>query len=102
MALLFLLVGIQSGCATSLKNPAGPGLLYTEVTEATAVGGYYINATKTGEACNSNLLGLISAGDGSIETAKKKAGIIEVTSVDTKYTSFLGIYGSVCTIVHGN
>jgi hypothetical protein len=92
----------QLGCATSLKTATGPGFMYTDVTEATSVGSYYINATKTGEACSLNILGLISEGDISIAAAKKKGGIVEVTSVETSTKSFFGIYGSVCTIVHGN
>jgi len=54
----------------------------------------------TGESCARVMLALFAWGDASIETAKRNAGITEVTTVDHESFNFLG-FGSFCTIVHG-
>ncbi|MFP5430244.1 MAG: TRL-like family protein [Gammaproteobacteria bacterium] len=57
--------------------------------------------SKRGEACASNILGLVATGDSSIDTAKKTAGITRVASVDHSSTRVLGYYARFCTIVKG-
>ena len=58
--------------------------------------------TKIGEACVSSILGIVATGDASIETAKKSAGITQVSHVDHEQFSVLGVYATSCTIVHGS
>ncbi len=59
-------------------------------------------ASKRGEACGENILGIIAQGDHSIDAAKRNGGITQVTSVDTDVFSILTFYGKRCTIVRGN
>ncbi len=75
------------------------GVLYTGVSQG--VGATAQLSMKRGEACASSILGLIATGDSSIETARKNGGIRSIASVDEQVTGFLGIYTSVCTVVHG-
>lgn len=59
-------------------------------------------ASKRGEACGENILGIIAQGDSTIDAAKRNGGITQVTSVDSDVYSILGLYSKVCTIVRGN
>ncbi len=59
-------------------------------------------ASKRGEACGENILGLIATGDHSIDAAKRNGGITQVTSVDADVFSIWTLYGKRCTIVRGN
>lgn len=59
-------------------------------------------ASKRGQACGENLLGLIAQGDHSIDAAKRAGGITQVTSVDVDVFSIWTIYGRRCTVVRGN
>ncbi|KJR42882.1 hypothetical protein MCHI_001225 [Candidatus Magnetoovum chiemensis] len=45
---------------------------------------------------------MITLGDGSIETAMRKAGISEINTVDRENLSIFGSYTRQCTIVVGN
>ena len=56
---------------------------------------------KIGEACASTILGWIAQGDASIEAARKAGGITQIAWVDHDQFQILGIYGTTCTIVHG-
>jgi hypothetical protein len=83
---------------------AGPGILtggiYSGYTLGSSAGPGA--GAKTGEACAMTILGIVAIGDGSIENAKSNGGVSQVASVDHKVFSILGIYGSVCTVVHGS
>jgi hypothetical protein len=56
---------------------------------------------RVGEACGSQILGLIATGDASVEAARRNGGITMVSSVDEATTNILGIYGKACTVVRG-
>lgn len=58
--------------------------------------------SKTGEACASNILGMILTGDMSLEAAAQAGGISKVASVDYSYTNVLGFFAKACTIVNGD
>ena len=87
-----------TGCAI-----AAPGLvqggLFSSYTLGSAVGPGQGN--KSGEACAMSILGIVALGDGSIDAAKKEAGITQVAAVDHHAFNILGLYGSVCTVVTG-
>lgn len=87
------------GCAF-VDSPT-TGLIYTKV-QGPVTTGHGTNTTKTGQACATNILGLISTGDASIDAAKKAGGIKEVASVDHDSTMVMVVYGKYCTIVKGN
>lgn len=99
IAALILAATTLGGCAV-VASPT-TGLLYTKVQGPVVVGNS-TNTTKTGQACASNILGLISTGDASIDAAKKAGGIKEVASVDHDSTSILSLYATYCTVVKGN
>ena len=71
---------------------------FTDVQQPTLV----TNApgTKTGRACATNILGIVSKGDMSIEAAKKNGNITQVATVDTDVKSWI-VYAEVCTVVTG-
>ncbi len=98
MTLVFL---AATGCASTGAMSATGAALVTitkEGGEATAANG----ATKHGEACSQNILGIAATGDSSIEAAKQRAGITQVTNVDRDYLNILFLYGQTCVHVYGN
>jgi hypothetical protein len=63
---------LLQGCAV-VASPTGNGLIYTGVKGPVAVGPSP-RASKSGEACATNILGLITTGDASIDAAKQNGG----------------------------
>jgi len=100
-------------CATGIAPQQG-GSLYSSVKgnwncnlpdEASCVGqsGPKAAGAKTGEACTSQILGLIQTGDMSLKTAASNGGISQVASIDYSQTRILGsLYGQNCIMVNGN
>ncbi len=99
IAVIALATATLGGCAV-VASPT-TGFLYTQV-QGPIVSGNAADASKTGQACANNILGLISVGDASIDAAKKAGGIKNVSSVDHDSTMILGVYGKFCTVVKGN
>lgn len=95
----FLVVSI-TGCA-SVSTPVGRGFLLTDVKGPIAVDDNNNESVKTGEACATNVLGLVASGDASIETAMRAAGISKVASVSSDQFSILGVFSKFCTVVTG-
>lgn len=60
-----------------------------------------VSSNKKGEACATNVLGIVATGDSSIETAKRDGNIRKVSFVDRTYFNVLGIYQKGCTVVKG-
>ena len=90
---------LTSACAAPMAS-SGPGGIFTEVTEGVqANNGVAIN--KSGEACAQNILGIVSTGDSTIDTAKKNAGITKVATIDRSFWSILSVYAKACTKVAG-
>jgi hypothetical protein len=56
---------------------------------------------KTGEACASSILGLVTTGDASIRAAADAGGIRDISVVDASIMQVLGIYAKHCIIVSG-
>ena len=101
LSLLATLI-IVSGCAmTGGSSGTGGAWLTMGTTEGILVTAHKAG-TKTGTACTSNILGLYSSGDASIDTAAKAGGITNVSTVDRQYTNYAYFYGKMCTIVTGN
>ncbi|MCW5810728.1 MAG: TRL-like family protein [Labilithrix sp.] len=93
------LFALLVGCAMPTQAPV-QGLIYTGVeghqsATSNPVGG------KRGEACAFSILGIIAIGDASAATAAKNGGITKIGLVDSDMMGILGIYGSHCTVVHG-
>ncbi len=88
-------------CAfTGVNSATGAGSIFTSIAEPVS-NSAGPTGNKRGEACNSNILGLFSVGDGSIITASQKAGITKVATVDRKILNVLFLFGQTCTIVTG-
>ena len=85
-------------CATPGFGPIG--VLFTSAK----IGNYGTGkpASKTGEACAFSVLGLIAIGDASVEAAKSRGGINDVSYVDYEIFNVLGLYAKLCTMVRGN
>ena len=94
------LLALTTGCATTgLNSQIGNALIgdYTESQAVTSNSG----ASKKGEACATNILGVYASGDASIAAAKRNGNITKVASVDTSTFTVATFYGKVCTIVRG-
>lgn len=79
----------------------GPGAIVTNTTEGISANNG-VTASRKGEACGHNFLGIASVGDSTIEAAKIKSGINNVATVNRDYFSVLGIYAKACTVISGN
>lgn len=95
---LLLAGSLLTGCATGGPD-INPGFLFTSVQGPVTTTGKAGAGGKRGEACASNILGIVAIGDNSIETAKKNGGIKQVASVDYNSFSVLGLYYKKCTYV---
>lgn len=82
-------------------TPPGAGFIYTDVQGPLATNPGTMGS-KVGMAESQAILGLVAQGDSSIDTAAKNAGITEVTHVDFKSWTILGIVSRFTTVVHGN
>lgn len=88
------------GIAPIKGKSHGLGFIYSDVqfnerTGDNALGG------KRGEACASNILGIIATGDASAATAAKQAGITKIAAVDGTASNILGFYSTYCVVVLG-
>ncbi len=103
MKKIIALSAVAAGAAllASCATPAATGALYTG-TVTGDVANNNVAITKTGEACNTSIFSLIATGDASVRAAKASAGITNVATIDHTANSFLGIYGTYCTIIRGN
>ena len=90
-----------SGCSY-WPSAGNNGVFYTNVTRPIAVLNPEATTVRTGEACSTGILGLFASGNSSVNTAKAKAGITNISTVEERYTQYvLGAYSKYCTIVSG-
>jgi len=101
MSFACLCLTVLSGCA--LWPSAGSnGLLYTNVTRPVTVLSPDAAAVRIGEACAVGFLGLFASGNSSINVAKSRAGITDITSVEERFQQILfGVYSKYCVVVSG-
>lgn len=100
-ALLILsLLFILPSCTTPATS-SGAGILFTDAKEGLFIDNN-VKASKTGEACESSILGIITSGDSSVETAKNNGNIKNVSTMNRTYFGVLGVYGKSCLIIQGN
>ena len=97
-----LLLSVLTGCA---------GAAF--IGQGVAIGGLYADATtpvhatpnnlgkKTGEACATSILGIVTTGDASIRAAADAGGIKEIGAVDASIRNILGIVATHCMVVSG-
>jgi len=89
------------GSCSFPPSPPGIGFVYTDVKGPLATNPGPMG-TKVGMAESQAILGIVAQGDSSIDTAAKNGSINEVTHVDFKSWTILGIVSRFTTIVHGN
>lgn len=93
------MLGLAS-CST-VTSGSGLGVIYTGVSEG-QIATSNPCGTKVGTSGSVGVLGLVSIGDASIQTAAHSAGISKISHVDVKKTSILGIFASYKTVVYGD
>ena len=97
-SILFTILALElTGCAF-VPSQLGSALIQQNKEAITAT---ELMPRRIGKACGHNLLGIIAAGDISIEKAKSNGQIRKVATVDKEIFSNLGVYSKVCTIVTG-
>ena len=89
----------MSSCSVC-STRVGMASLYTNVSTGEAVTSNELG-NKVGESSATNLFGLLATGDASIQKAATKAGISEISHVDSKTTNFLGLFTKFTTLVYG-
>lgn len=97
--LIALIAALAMSTAGCVQSPTGPALIYMNVQGPLGPAGGE-SATKKGKSCARVFLALFAWGDASIESAKRKGGIREVTTVDHESFNLIG-FGSFCTVVYG-
>lgn len=88
-----------SSCSV-VSSGAGMGMIYTDVKEG-AIATSNTLGSKVGTGHETGVLGLISIGDASIQTAAKSAGIKKISHVDVQKMSVLGIFAKYDIFVYG-
>lgn len=83
-----------------VTTQSGMGVLYTGVTEGQMVTSNQLG-TKVGTSNSIGVLGLVSIGDASIQTAANSAGIKTISHVDAKKSSILGLFAKYEVLVYG-
>ncbi len=86
----------------SCANVRGPVPASLSVYTSPEDVGAYLETTKRGEACLTNILGLIATGDASIDAAKKAGNITRIASIEASQARVLGYYARFCTVVIGD
>jgi hypothetical protein len=100
---MFVVGAAMAGCGgitPIMGKPAGGGSLYSDVQFNDRVTDNPVGA-KQGQACASNILGIIATGDTSAATAAKSAGITKIGAIDGQHSNILSFYGKYCTSVVG-
>lgn len=93
-----LALGLAS-CST-VSSGSGMGVIYTGVSEG-AIATSNNLGTKVGTSSSIGVLGLVSIGDASIQTAAHSAGIKKISHVDVQKMSVIGVFAKYTTVVYG-
>ncbi len=100
---LILLVStlLLASCGAQTRSGVSSGLVSSWKDTISGVSDNSVVVEKSGEACSTNILGIVASGDSSVETAKRNGGIKKVAYSDTTYLNVLGLYQKGCTVVKG-
>lgn len=96
-----LITSISLLTLVSCANVAGPVPASLSVYTSPVDVGVSLATTKRGEACLSNILGLVATGDASIDAAKKAGNITRIASIESNQARVFGYYARFCTVVIG-
>ncbi len=104
VALLAVMASMMAGCAGVMMAPVVPpaGLAYCNREAPMSIGAVEVapNSLK-GTSTTYSVLGLVSWGDGSVNTAAKNGGLTKVDRMDYHLYNILGIYSEYTTVVYG-
>lgn len=90
-----------SGCLSAPFQPP-TGIAYSNYQAPLSVDHNKTVVTpKQGEAHSVCILGLVSFGDSSLQTAAKNGGLATIEHADYSYFNVLGIYQKTGVVVHG-
>lgn len=94
------LVAMTLASCSTIGTQSGIGSLYTGVSEGQMVTSNQLG-TKVGKGSTIGVLGLVSIGDASIQSAANSAGIKKISHVDCKKMSVLGLFAKYDILVYG-
>jgi hypothetical protein len=100
LLVVLLIVTLLYGCA-GVRSPVTNGFLVTAVQGPVGIT-QADTYSKTGTSSCVAVLGIVSAGNASIEAAIKDGGITKIHHVDHKSFSLLGLFAKFTTIVYGD
>lgn len=101
---IFVVGFALTSCGTAfstVKTPVGMGGAYTGVEGPVTATSNDVG-TSVGSAGATNILGILAIGDASINTAANSGNISEISHVDYKTTSVLGLFVSHKVYVYGS
>lgn len=93
---LVAFIPMLMGCAT----PFPVGMLYTELKLPIAAESD-VKAVKSGSSECMSVLGLVTTGDASINTAMRNGNITKISHVDWEVKNILGVIGNYKLTVYG-
>lgn len=94
-----------TGCAGAafIGRPViGAASLYSSTNASEWVNEQTKLGNKAGEGCVTSILGIVTTGDASVNSAAHQANINRVTHVDHKFENILGLYAKYCVTVYGD
>lgn len=97
---LGVVMALGLASCSSVSSGSGMGFIYTDVTDGQIATGNTLGH-KVGTSQSIGVLGLVSIGDASIQTAAHSAGISKISHVDNKKFSILGLFAKYTTVVYG-
>lgn len=107
LLLVIAIITVQSVHAVTVSKYFDHGLIYSgssfpvDVAKNADVEMPSLEGLKTGESAVNNILGLVEAGDGSIEAAARNGGIKKITHVDITEKSVFIFWRGVTVTVYG-
>lgn len=100
-AIIAIVLVFFSSCAVFAPNGEYlSSIIYTDITKPGMVTSNVVG-TKVGMASATNILGIVSMGDASVQKAAQEAGIKKISHVDVKNEGVLGVYSKTTTYVYG-
>ncbi|MFD1259842.1 TRL-like family protein [Entomomonas asaccharolytica] len=95
---LLAISALLTGCASGM-SPVGYALFTNVDGPITATD--HVASAKNGSACATNVLGIVGAGDASINTAKRNGGISKIATADYSSSGIYPFFGRTCVNVTG-
>lgn len=92
-------MALASGCVVAPFQP--PMGIVSVVKAPLSTEGDFSASPKCGESSSVSILGLVSTGDCSIDSAVKSAGLKKINHIDYGYLNIIGVYQKATVYVYG-